>query len=80
MSNKLRATLAVVLLCGSASTVVAASNGAKAHTRSSHRAIASQALSREGFAGAVSQWRGRTMCDDGGGRIRPCDFAGCGGG
>jgi hypothetical protein len=79
MSDRLAAFVAVVLLFGSASTVVAASNKAS-HPRASHAVPASPSVLRDGFAGPMPQWHGRPMCDDGGGRERPCDFAGCGGG
>jgi hypothetical protein len=75
MSSKLRVIVAVALMFGSASTVLAASNGRAAHRHPRIERVAPPTL-LEGRDLGVQQWPGRPLCDDGGFRIRPCDVGG----
>lgn len=75
MFSKLRVIVAVALVLGSASTVRAASNGRATHRNQRIERVAPPTLF-EGRDVAVPQWPGRSMCDDGGYRIRPCDLSG----
>jgi hypothetical protein len=81
MSSKLRIAIAVALLFGSASTVLAASNGRAAQRAQRIERVAPPALFEGRDAAPLlssSQLWGGCATDDGQGRFRPCDEAGGG--
>jgi hypothetical protein len=76
MLSKLRVTVVVALMFGSASTVLAANNGKAAHRHQRIERVAPPTL----FEGRDVAPQGTSGCsvDDGGGRFRSCTALGGG--
>lgn len=74
MFSKFHVAVAVVLVFGSTSTVFAATNAKS--SRHQQRIERAAQPSSEGYNFAVPRTWGGCTTDDGGGRMRPCDFGG----